>query len=99
MFARSIVGGNRHLDVLERQLELLELTVDPLRTRSEPLPPQPGDLDPKRLDQGLEGQRRRPGAGHLLTLGEDDRLQGGWVVGQNIGLRLHGSSLAELHGG
>ena len=95
-FARSVVGGNRHLDVLERQLELLEFTADPLRTRPEPLPPQLGDLDPERLDQGLEGQRRRPGAGHLLTLGEDDRLQGGWVVGQDIGQRRHGTSLTKI---
>jgi len=35
---------------------LLEFTADPLRTRSEPLPPQFCNLDPERLDQSLEGQ-------------------------------------------
>ena len=86
--------GHRHLEIFERQLQLLDLPLDLLRARPELLPLELGDADPERLDQRLVGPHRRRHPQGLRPLREDDLLERGGVVRQGIGRRNHHSMLA-----
>ncbi len=85
-------GGACRLEALERELQLLDLSLDLLRARSEPLLLQARDGDLERLDQRLVGPVGRRDAGDLPMLGKDDRLQGGGVLGQRVDVDLHAAA-------
>lgn len=92
---RCLRGGHRHLEILERQLQLLDLAADLLRARPELLPLELGDADPQRLDQRLVGAHRRRHPLRLRPLCEDDRLQRRGVIRQGMERRNHHPMVAE----
>jgi hypothetical protein len=82
LFGAWISRGAFDLEPLKSEFELLDLAGDLLRRGAKLLLLEPGDLDPKRLDEGLIGSCR---GGQLLDLGllcGDDRAQGANVIGQ-----------------
>jgi len=91
--------GHGHLQVLQRQLQLLDLARDLLRARAELLLFEPGDADLQRPDQRLVGPHRGRHPGGFLALGEDDRLQRGGIVRQGFGRRRHAAILYEATAG
>ena len=82
------------LQVLERQLELLDLALDPLRARPEALPLQLDDPRLQGLDQQVVGAQRRRQTGVLGLERGDQRAQLGRVGWQGVG---HGRSY-QIHG-
>ena len=58
-FGLGLRRGHRHLEVFERELQLVDLPLDLFGARPELLPLELGDADLERLDQRLVGPHRR----------------------------------------
>ena len=87
--------GHRHLEIFERELQLVDLPLDLFGTRPELLPLELGDADLERLDQRLVGPHRRRHPLGLRPLCKDDCLERGGVIRQGVQRRDHGLIVAR----
>ena len=94
-FGLGLRRGHRHLEIFERELQLVDLPLDLFRARPELLPLELGDADLERLDQRLVGPHRRRHPLGLRPLRQDDCLERGGVIRQGVQRRDHGLIVAR----